>query len=203
MNKKDLEKLGLTADVLEKAGLKPELLEQIIVEHGKDIEAHKTKVTTLETERDGLKTQLGEANTTIEGFKKMDVAGVQKAADEWKTKAEQAQADATKQISGLKFDHALDAALTAAKARNATAVKALLKTQDLKLNEAGEIVGLNEQLTKVKTENDFLFEVDAAGDEGDKPKTPKIIAGTKSGIQIGDAVINAARKSAGLPPAGE
>ena len=204
MNKKDLEKLGLTTEALEKAGLKPEVLDQIIVEHGKDIESHKGKITSAEAERDALKAQLTEANTTIEGFKKLKPEELQKAADEWKAKAEQATADAQNQISGLKFDHALDAALASAKARNATAVKALLKTQDLKLAEDGSIVGLNEQLTKVKTENDFLFEADAAGNEGDKTtKTPKIVAGTKPGAQIGDAVINAARKAAGLPIAGE
>jgi hypothetical protein len=203
MNKKDLEKLGLTAEALEKAGLKPEVLDQIIVEHGKDIEAHKTKVTTLETERDGLKTQLGEASTTIEGFKKLKPEELQKSADEWKAKYDQATKDAEKQLTGIKFDHALDSALTAAKARNSKAVRALLKTEDLKLSDDGSIVGLNEQLEKVKTENDFLFEATAAGDEGDKTKTPKIIAGTKSGIPIGDAVINAARKGAGLPIAGE
>jgi predicted nucleic acid-binding Zn-ribbon protein len=183
MNKKQLVELGLTE----------ELADQIVVLHGKDIESHKTKLATAQAEVDGLKGQLTEAGTTIEGFKKLDVEGIKVAANEWKAKAEQAQADAAKQIAGLKFDHALDGALTGAKAKNAKAVKALLNANDLKLAEDGSIIGLKEQLEKVKSENDYLF-------ESDTPQ-PKVVLGGQSKSVLSDAVVDAARKAAGLPPA--
>ncbi|MCX7714843.1 MAG: phage scaffolding protein [Clostridia bacterium] len=41
-------------------------------------------------------------------------------------------------------------------AKNAKAVKALLDMDDLKLNSS-EIVGLSQQLEKIKAENDYLF----------------------------------------------
>jgi hypothetical protein len=85
MNKEDLKKLGLTDDAV---------IDQIIVLHGKDIEGHKAKITTAQTELDGVKKQLTDANAQIESFKGMDIEGVKKSADEWKTKAEQAQAEA-------------------------------------------------------------------------------------------------------------
>jgi len=79
MNKKDLIDLGIAEDVAEK----------IVILHGKDIESHKSKLATLQSEIDGAKAQLADANTAIEGFKKLDVDGIQKAADEYKAKFEQ------------------------------------------------------------------------------------------------------------------
>jgi hypothetical protein len=182
MKKEDLTKLGLTDEAL---------IEQIIVLHGKDIEKHKTSLTAAQTELDGVKAQLTEANKAIEGFKAMDVEGVKKAADEWKTKAETAQAEAASQVAALKFEHALDGALTGAKAKNAKAVKALLDPSLLKLAEDGSISGLKEQLEKIQTENDYLFESDQ--------QTPKIVVGGQPKTVINDAVVIAARKAAGLP----
>lgn len=180
MKKTDLTALGLT----------DELAEQIIVLHGKDIESHKSKLVTAQTEIDGLKTQLTEAGTTIEGFKKMDVDGIKAAADDYKAKFEQAQTEAQKQITALKFEHALDGVLTSEKAKNLKAVKALLSSDALKLNEDGSILGLKEQLEKIKSENDYLFEPDGV--------TPKIVTSTNSKPITGDPVIDAARKAAGL-----
>jgi len=181
MNKKQLLDLGLTE----------ELAEQIVVLHGKDIESHKTKLLASQEEATSLKTQLAEAGVTIEGFKKLDIEGVRKSADEWKKTAEKTQADSAAQLSALRFDHALDSALTGAKAKNAKAVKALLKAENLKLSEDGTIVDLDRQLVEIKKENDYLFESDTP--------TPRIITGGTSKTVISDSVVDAARKAAGLP----
>ncbi len=58
----------------------------------------------------------------------------------------------------MKFDYALTAALTGAKARNSKAVKALLDMDGLKLND-GKIIGLDEQLSQIKEENAFCSKV--------------------------------------------
>ena len=181
MNKKDLIALGVSE----------EIADQVIVLHGKDIEGHKSKLTTVQAEIDGLKSQLTEASTTIEGFKKLDIDGIKAAADDWKAKAEQAQTDAAKQLAAVKFDHALETALNGAKVKNAKAVSALLSTDALKYNEAdGTIIGLDEQLAKIKSENDYLF--------ADAKPAPQIVTGGKSQSIMGDPVIDAARKAAGL-----
>jgi len=169
-----------------------ELVDKIMAEHGKDVEKHKSDLATITTERDGLKTQLTEASKQIEGFKGMDIEGVKKSADEWKAKAEQAETEAKAQLEKLKFDHALDGALTVAKGKNAKAIKALLNTELLKLNDAdGSIVGLKDQLDKIKTENDYLFESDTPA--------PKIVAGGNSKTILTDPILAAARRAAGLP----
>ena len=183
MNKEDLKKLGIEDD---------DLIQKIIVEHGKSIEKIKASNSALQTELDGLKGQLKDAGETIEGFKKLDVDSIKAAADDWKAKAEAAEKTAAEQIQALKFEHALDGALTGAKAKNAKAVKALLQADALKLNEAdGSILGLKEQLEKIKSENDYLFESDTP--------TPKIVMGGKPKNVITDPMILSARKAAGLP----
>jgi hypothetical protein len=203
MNKKDLEKLGLTSEALKKAEIDEGVLDQIIVLHGKDIEAHKARITTVEGERDGLKEQLAEAGATIEDLKKLDPEGVKKRADEWEAKAkaaqkaaEEAAKEAEAKLAAMKFDHTLDAALGEAKAKNPKAVKALLSLDNLKLNdEDGSIVGLSEQLEKIKSENDYLF--------SEETPTPKIITGGNNSNVIGDSMVTALRKGAGLEDAKE
>jgi len=191
MNKADLEKLGLTTEALEKADLTADVLDKIIVAHGKDIEKHKGIAETSKTEIQTLKDQLTEANKQIENFKGMDVETIKRTAEDYKTKFEQAQADATAQLANLKFDHALQGALTGAKAKNPIAVQALLKRDALKLNDDGTILGLKEQLETIQKDNDYLF-------ESANPQ-PRIVTGGNNQPITGNAFTDAARRGAKLP----
>lgn len=180
MNKKDLIDLGIAEDVAEK----------IVVLHGKDIESHKTKITELQGQFDTANTQLTDANKQIEDFKGMDIEGVKKSADEYRANFEKLQTESAAQLANLKFDHALQSALTSAKAKNPKAVTALLSRDALKLNDDGSILGLKEQLETIQKDNDYLF-------TSETPE-PRIVAGGNSQSVIGDAMTNAARKAAGL-----
>ncbi len=181
MKREDLIKLGVAEDMVDK----------IMALHGQDIEKHKTAATTAQTEADGLKTQLAEANKQIEAFKSMDIEGIKRAADDWKAKADQAQKEAAAQMAQLKFDHALDGALSGAKAKNAKAVKALLNMEGLKLNDAdGSIIGLKEQLEKIQSENDYLFESDE--------QTPRIVIGGDHKTVLTDKFTESVYKGAGI-----
>ena len=160
-------------------GVVKEVIDKIMAENGKDIAAEQKKAEKITQERDSyklkaesLETQVNDANAEIQKFKDMDIDGIKQAADDWKTKAEKAKSDADAQISEMKFDYALTAALTGAKARNSKAVKALLDMDGLKLND-GKIIGLDEQLSQIKEENGFLF-------ESDEP-APTIVKGTNGG----------------------
>jgi hypothetical protein len=176
---------------LKAKGLTEEQIDFVMAENGKDVEAQKTKATAAETEREGLKTQLADANKTIEGFRALKVDEIQKAADDWKTKAEKAEADRIAQVSQLKFDHALDNALTGAKAKNVKAVRALLDQGTLKLKEDGTIDGLDDQLKKVKEDNGFLF-------NGEK-EPPQIVTGASTQSGAISAFLAAARKGGNFP----
>jgi Phage minor structural protein GP20 len=180
MKREELEALGLTK----------EQIDPIMALNGRDIEKHKTAAETVKAELDAAKAQLVEANTAIEGFKKLDIDGIKKAADEWKLKAETAETAAKQQVETLRFDHALEQALAGAKVKDPVSVKANLKTDLLKLAEDGNISGLGEQLGKLKTEKAFLF-------EDDKP-APQIIAGGQTQTTVSDPLWASMLKGAGL-----
>jgi ABC-type glutathione transport system ATPase component len=172
-------------------GISEEIADQVIIAHGKDIESLKAKNVATQTEADSLKAQIAEANTAIESFKKLDVDGIKAAADDWKLKAEKAQTDAAVQLADLKFNHALEGALAGAKAKNSKAVLALLSKDGLKFNEAdGTIIGLTEQLEKIRSENDYLF--------ADTTPPPQIVKGGNNQSVLKDPQLDAMRKAAGL-----
>lgn len=169
----------MKTEFLRSLNLSQEVIDKIMAENGKDIAVEQKKAEKVIQERDSyklkaesLETQVNDANTEIQKFKDMDIDGIKKAADDWKETAEKAKADADKQISQMKFDYALSAALTGAKAKNAKAVKALLDMDGLKFND-GKIVGLDEQLAQIKADNDYLF-------ESDEP-APEFVKGTNGG----------------------
>lgn len=106
----------------------------------------KADADNLNTRISTLTTQLGEANRKLEGYD-----------PEWKTKAAAAQ----QQLDAQAFEFALDKALSGAKAKNATAVKALLDRDKLSF-AGGEVIGLDKQLAALRKGEDtaFLFEQD-------------------------------------------
>lgn len=144
-------------EFLKELGLTDEQIDKIMSENGKDVEKAKGDLSTKETELESTKKQLKKANKQIEEFKEMDIEGIKAAADDYKEKYEKAQKEAKEEMDKLKFNHKLEGALTGAKAKNIKAVMALLDMEGLKLNK-DEIVGLNDQLDKIKEENEYLFE---------------------------------------------
>lgn len=155
-------------EFLKELGLTDEQIDKIMAENGKDIEKYKTLAETKEAELKQVKQQLEEANAQIEKFKDMDIESIKAAADDYKQKYEKAKEEAQREIEQIKFNYAIEKALTDAKARNVKAVKALLDLDNLKLTDE-KILGLDEQLAKIKEENSFLFESD------DKKEPPKFI----------------------------
>lgn len=180
-------------EFLKELGLTDEQIDKIMGENGKDIEAQKAKTLIADEASKAVLKQLEEANAQIEGFKAMKIEDVQKAAAEWEGKARAAEEAAGAQVKQLKFDHALDAALIAAKARNPKAVRALLDLEQLSkgFNETdSSFSALETQLKEIRDSNGFLFE--------DNTPTPKIVTGGQNKSVLSDPVILAARRAAGL-----
>ena len=100
----------------------------------------------LEARANGLQAQLSEANGKLEGYD-----------PEWKAKAQQMQQEANQKVEAVRFDYALKAALTAAKAKNPELVAKSINRDALKLTDAG-LVGLEEQLKALKESDGYLFE---------------------------------------------
>lgn len=73
-------------------------------------------------------------------------------------------------IRAVKVNAAVDAALTAAGARNVTAVKALITGLDAaELSEDGTVKGLGEQIAALKASDGYLFEQRGLTLRGAKP----------------------------------
>lgn len=144
----------------------------------------------LNTELEGVKGQLSQANEQIAGFKELDIEGVKQKAAEWEQKYNQAAENSAREIEQLKFDFALDRELTKAQARNPKAVKALLDRDALKYDK-GKIIGLEEQLETLKKGEDsaFLF--------GSAVPTVQFTTQSQSFHQMND---NDARAVMGLAP---
>lgn len=173
-------------DFLTGLGVAEDIADKIMTEHSKGIESAKAKFGDYDT----LKTQLSEANSKIEEFGKLDYDGVKKMADDYKIKFEKAQTDSVKQLEDLRFNHTLDNSLTSAKAKNIKALKALLDADKLKLDKDGNITGLDEQLSKIKSEASYLFDAEDTA--------PKFLGGA-SGSSGGASDDNTVRAIMGLP----
>lgn len=65
-----------------------------------------------------------------------------------------------KAMDKLKLDHAINTELTASKVKNVNIVKKALELENVKLNDAGELEGLSEQLNALKESDPYLFGTD-------------------------------------------
>lgn len=125
---------NMKRDFLKDLGLEKEAIDSIMEENGKDIEAAKgdvksleSKISTLESDNATLKKQVEDRDSQLETLK-----------------------NSTGDV---------EAALTGAKAKNNTAVKALLKDLDkAEFAEDGTIKGLAEQIESLQQSDAYLFE---------------------------------------------
>lgn len=157
MKRKFLEDLGLEKDVIDK----------IMDENGNDVEAEKAKATAAETKATALETQLANVQKNLDDIKKQSGTSEelkQKISDmEATAKAEKEALE--KQLHSVKFNAALDAKLAASKARDEKAVKALkalLDTEKIELQEDGSLKGLDDQITTLQKESAYLFDLGTA-----------------------------------------
>jgi len=112
------------------------------VEEGKTLKA---QVAERDKQLETLKASAGdneELKKQIEDMKK------QNADQEKAHKAEMAQ---------LRLDNAIDAALTAAGAKNGKAVKALIDVSKVKLGEDGKLSGWDDQIKAIQKSDAYLF----------------------------------------------
>ena len=149
MTDDELKGLGLTDENL--ATLKNDLAANYVT---------KTKFDETESAKKAAEGQVAERDKQLSTLK--DQA---KGNEDLQTKIEELQAANTKQkadyegqIYQMKVDSALKASLTAAHAKNAAAVKAMLGMDKYELADDGTIKGLDDALAKVKKDNPWAFE---------------------------------------------
>lgn len=175
-------------DFLEGLKLEKDVIEQIMAEHKKELQAEQAKVTAAETDRDKYKEQLDTATTELDKFKDVKPeelqATIQKLQADLKAKDDEY---AAKEADRL-FRDSVKEAITAAGGRNEKAVMALLDIDSLK-NSKNQKDDIKSALEALKKDNDYLF----SSEEPIKNPT-----GPTGGSGGGDAS-SALRAAMGLP----
>lgn len=147
MTKEELIALGLTEEQAKK-----------VLEAVKEY-VPKTQLGEVEQERDSLKATIAERDTQLEALKKSsgdNAALQQQIADLQKANEEQQKAHDA-EITQLRLDNAVEAALLTAGAKNVKAVRALMDADKLKLEKDGTVSGLSEQIKTIQKSDDYLF----------------------------------------------
>lgn len=135
--------------------LSKEVIDAIMEENGRDIEAAKKPYADYDT----MKTQLEEAQKTIKSLQDQDIEGVRKSAKEWEDKYNQAIA----QQEEAAFNGKIKDAITGMKGKSEKAIRALLDTEALKSSK-NQDADIKTALEALKKDSAYLFD-----DEGAPP----------------------------------
>ena len=137
-------------EFLKELGLADDVIDKVMAENGKDIEAIKDKLDAREKELATAQHTIQQLQDTV---RKYDGVDVQKLKDEvaaWEKKYNE-------DLGRLKLESAMETALMSARAKNTKAVKALLNMEQIRL-DGEKLLGLDEQLTELKKNEPYLFE---------------------------------------------
>ena len=151
MKKAEFAALGISEELAaEKASL--EELKGYVekAKHDEVVEENKALKASVSDRDKQLETLKASAGDNEELKKQIEDMKKQNADQEKAHKAEMAQ---------LRLDNAIDAALTAAGAKNGKAVKALIDVSKVKLGEDGKLSGWDDQIKAVQKSDAYLFNV--------------------------------------------
>jgi predicted RNase H-like nuclease (RuvC/YqgF family) len=157
----EVSKMDWLKELLKKAGIEEEKVDSTIADINKELPKYfipKDKYNEVAEAKKKLETDIAERDKQLEQLKaaagsneelKKQIETLQaenkKASEEWQAKMAQMQ-----------LDFAIEKALTAAKAKNPKAVKALLDMEKVKL-DGEKLLGLDDQLKELQKSDAYLF----------------------------------------------
>lgn len=153
MKREDFIALGIDEELASKCekASSEELKNYVPYERFKELVDEKNKLKTDIADRDKQFETLKNSSGDVEAMKEQ-IATLQ-AENKSKDEAHAAE------IKQMKINSALESALIGSKAKNLTAVKALIKDLDkAELQDDGSIKGLEEQIAALKKSDSYLFE---------------------------------------------
>lgn len=184
-------------DILKKHGVEDQVIENIFSDmaEGKvyitkeqNIEERYSKVKNQKNELDK---QLADRDKQIEELMKNNSSNTEllNQLEALKQENLNSKNEYESKISKLEFNYALDKALLGAKCRNTTALKALLRLDDIKMNE-GKLEGLEEQLETLRENDGYLFEEVQGVNTGSVGNFGSTASSTNSGSDFITAIKN-------------
>ncbi len=183
MKREFLENLKVGEQALPK-----EIVDAIMAENGRDIEAAKKPFADY----DSIKEQLQTAKNGLKAFEGVDVAQLQSKVTELQTQLSEKDKEWQGKMDDMAFDSRIKDAITAAKGRSSKAIAALLDLETLKGSKNQE-ADINTALEALKKESGYLFDDGKnppppyAGGTGSQPMT---VGGTMSGVKAAFAARN-------------
>lgn len=181
----------MTRKFLEDMGLDKEQIDKILDANSQDIGKAKgdgekavTELAQKTKELESLKNQVSERDKQLEELKNStgDVEAMKEQIANLQAENKASQEAHAKEVKQLKLDSAIDAALTASKAKNNLAVRALLKDIDkMELDSDGAVKGLKEQLEALGKSDSYLFDIAATS----QPKVKGAKVGASDGASQG------------------
>ena len=159
--------MSFTRDDLREIGIDEESLEKVMTEHGQEVQGLNDKVSQKES-------KLNELQSTVDSYKEDNKQkdnelkdlqekakngdDLQQTISDLRQANEDREKERQKEINDLKFNHNLENKLRDVGARNVKAVRALLDSENLKFNdEENEVIGLQDQLEKLRESDSYLF----------------------------------------------
>lgn len=183
MRKEDFTAMGLDEETAKKcAAASAEELKGFIPKARFDeVNTERKNLETALSERDKQLDELKNSAGDAEAFKKQ-IAELQ---EQNKVQSEQHSAE----IHALKVDNAVEMALNGSKAKNHTAVKALLADvlKEADFNDDGTVKGLANKLKEIQKSDPYLFDTAAA-----KPTIKGAVPG-ESGVDQGDTNVDTSK----------
>lgn len=124
----------------------------------------KTRFNEVNEENKTLKKSIADRDKQLEDLKKSsgDNEELKKQIADLQTQNVNQMKAYETELQKLKVDNAVEQALAGAKAKNITAVKALLNLEGVKPTDDGSVLGLKEQIEKLTTGEDTKFLFDTA-----------------------------------------
>lgn len=139
MKKEDLTAIGITEEQAEK----------VLSLHSAELTAETEKLSAAQKELDTAKENIKEMTGKLKAYDGVDVEKLRSDVTAWEKKY-------SEDMAAAKVDSALELALTKAGARDVSLAKHLIDRSIIKA-DGENLVGLTEQLDKIKSEKAWLF----------------------------------------------
>ena len=123
------------------------------------LDEHSRSIGTIKAENENLKTQLQTAKDGLKAFEGVDVKDLQGQIMQLQRDLADKDAAHQTELANMAFDRALEGAITAAKGKNAKAIKALLDVDTLKASKNQE-ADIKTALEGLQKESGYLFDTD-------------------------------------------
>ena len=155
-----------------------EIIEAIMAENGRDVQAERAKYADY----DHVKEQLKTAQDGLKAFEGVDVAKLQGEITTLQGKLTDKDKERQEKLDGMAFDGKIKDAIVAAKGKNAKAIAALLELDTLRQSK-NQDADIKTALDALKENNAYLFETEQtpppyAGGTGKHPVMGKYDAET-------------------------